>query len=79
MCDVWREACFSQKMFNNELNMDLTLWTIIKKTVHWVETHWLSDKKKFCIQLSVKKDMLTSFWDTKGPIIIYFLEKRCKT
>ena len=32
-------------------------------------------KKKFCMQLSIKKVMLTEFWDIKRPITIHFLEK----
>ena len=33
-------------------------------------------KEKFWVQWSVKKFMLTAFWDMKGPIDIDFLEKR---
>ena len=32
-------------------------------------------RKKFLVQLSVKKIMLTVFWDMKGPITIDILEK----
>ena len=31
-------------------------------------------KKKFCVQWSVKKVMLTVFWDVKGLITFDFLE-----
>ena len=34
-----------KKMFTNELNMGLPLWTWVKKTVHAVETHCLSGKE----------------------------------
>ena len=46
MCDVWRKTCFSQKMFTNRLNIGLLLWDWMEKTVHRVETHWLSSKEK---------------------------------
>ena len=46
VCDMFREACFSQKMFPNELNMGLPLYDWVKKTLHRMETHWLSDKEK---------------------------------
>ena len=41
----------------------------VEKTVHWVETHWLSDKVP---DVAV---MLTVFWDMKVSISIDFLEK----
>ena len=31
--------------------------------------------KKFWVQQSLKKVMLTVFWDMKGPITVDFLEK----
>ena len=31
-----------KQMFTNELNMGLPLWARIEKSVHGVETHWLS-------------------------------------
>ena len=47
MCNVYGEACFSKKkMFTNGLNMGLTLWAWTEKTVHGIETHWLSCKEK---------------------------------
>ena len=73
MCDAYREACFSQKKFMNRLNMGLLLWAI----VHWLESHWLSGKKKFQTQQSEKKNMLTVFWDMKNPITIDFSWKKC--
>ena len=66
MCDVYREACFSQNMFTNWLNMGLPPGTCVKNTVHEVE-----------IQLTLqqrKSSMLTIFWDIKGPITIDFLK-----
>ena len=47
--------------------------TSVEKTVHKVETHWLSAKEK--VLGAVKKVMLTEFWDMKGPTTIDFLEK----
>ena len=46
MCDVYREESFSKKNFTNRLDMSFPIWAQVKKTVHWVETHWLSDKEK---------------------------------
>ena len=59
ICDVHREACFSQKMFTNQLNMGLPLWTRVDKTVHRVEAHWLSIKKKFHPQSRL-------YWQSSG-------------
>ena len=53
--------------------MDLT-WLYHYKTVHGVETYF-PVKKTFWAQQSVKKVMLTIFWDMKGTIAIDFLEK----
>ena len=39
MCDMFREACFSPKMFPNQLNMGLPLRARNKKTFFGVETH----------------------------------------
>ena len=51
MCDLYEKVGFSQKMFSNELSMNLPLWTRFEKAVHEVETHWLSPvKKKFLAQ-----------------------------
>ena len=46
MCDVYGKVCFSQKMFANGLNMGLSLWVRIEKTVHGVKAHWHSGKEK---------------------------------
>ena len=43
-------------------------------SMEWKHTDTLV-KKKFWVQQSVKKVMLTVFLDMKGPIIIDFLEK----
>ena len=59
-------------MFTNGLNMGLPLQTRIKKTVKWKHPDSLI-KKKFWVQWSVKKVMLTIFCDMKEPVIIDFL------
>ena len=46
MCSVYREACFSLKMFTQQLNMGLPLLALVEKTVNGVETHRLSGKEK---------------------------------
>ena len=46
ICNVFREACFSQRMFTNELVIGLPLWVWIKKTVYGEKIHWLSGKEK---------------------------------
>ena len=46
MCDVYKEAHFSQKMFTNGLTLDLPRQALVEKTVDGVETHWLSGLKK---------------------------------
>ena len=51
MCDVYWKAGFSQE--KKCLQMGL-IWAWVKKTVHGVETYWLSSKKKFWVQQSVK-------------------------
>ena len=45
MC-VYREVCFSQKMFTNRLKICLLLWAWVEKTVTGIETHWLSGIEK---------------------------------
>ena len=45
MCDMYREASLDQKMFTNGLNVGLPLQAWVKKTVHGVETWWLSSKE----------------------------------
>ena len=61
-------------MFTNGLNVGFLLRAQIKQSVHWVETHCFTGN--FLAQWSVKKLMLTVFWDIKGPFItIDFLEK----
>ena len=42
-----------------------------RQSVEWKITDSLA-QKKFCVQCSVKKVMLTEFWDMKGRIIIDF-------
>ena len=46
MCDVYREACSSYKMFPNGLNFDVALQAWVEETVHEVETHRLPSKEQ---------------------------------
>ena len=46
MLDVYKEKCFSQKIFTNELNMGLPLRINVKKIIKGVEIRWLSSKEK---------------------------------
>ena len=56
MCNTYKEACFSQKIFTNGLNMVWSLWAWVEKQVHGVETHWLSGKEKFLDAVVSKED-----------------------
>ena len=69
MWDLYREAGFSQKPFYRWAKHRFTT------TVHVVETPWLSGKEKFLAQQSIKKIILTVFWDMKIDIIYDMLEK----
>ena len=44
--------------------------------MEWKHTDSPVKKKRFQVQWSVKKVMLTVFWDMKGRITIDFLEKK---
>ena len=59
-----------KKIFINGLNMGLLLWAWVENIVHKVKHTDSSVKEKLQVQWSVKKVMLTMFWDKKGPIII---------
>ena len=50
------EACFRKKMLKNALNIGLTQWALVKMTVHWTETYWLSAKEKLLGATVSKKD-----------------------
>ena len=43
---MYEKACFSKKIFTNNLNTSLPPWTYVGKTIHGVETHWFSGKEK---------------------------------
>ena len=76
VCDVYREAWVSQKMFPNKLNMDLPLWDWVEKTVHGVEIHWLFGKEKVLGTVISKEGHADIFLrHEKKPITIDFLEK----
>ena len=56
--NVWcaRRNMFYSKMFTNEQNILLPLGARVKKTVHEVETHWLSGKKQVQETVIIKED-----------------------
>ena len=56
-----------KQKFTNELNMDSLLQAWVKKTIHWVKTHWLSGKDKVLCAVVSK--------DKRGPTNVNFLEK----
>ena len=64
-----------QKMLTNGLNMGLPLRARVKKTVHGVETHWLSGKEKVLgAAVSKESHAGTVFYDMKC-LSIDFLEE----
>ena len=74
MCDVYGETCFCPKNVYKWANMGLPLHIWVENTLHVVDTD-SSVKKKFWAQQSVKKVMLTVFWNIKGPYATDFFEK----
>ena len=81
MIDIYGETSFGQKMFTNELNMDLPLlWVQVKKTVHRMETLWLSVKEKVLAAAVNKEGSADLFWDTKRNHYYWFPWKwfKCK-
>ena len=46
--NIWgmEKHIFSHKMFTKGEHIDLSLWARVEKTIHGVETHWLSRKEK---------------------------------
>ena len=75
MCDVYGEACFSLKIFTNGLNMDFSSRALIQKTVHKVETQWVSGKEKVPGAAVSQERWTNCFFNKKGTISIDFLEK----
>ena len=74
MYDVNGEAHFNKKMFGNRLKMVCHNELVSKRqSMEWKHTD--SQVKKFRALWSVKKIMLTAFWDMKGLITNDFLEK----
>ena len=61
---------YIKKKLTNGLNMGLSLRSWGKKTVYGVETHGLFDKEKIRMQPSVKKMILTVFWDIIAFLVI---------
>ena len=75
-CVMFREKyVLLKRCFTHGLNISLSPWAWVEKTVHGVETCWHTGKEKFQMKRSVKKDMLTMIRDTKGLITINILEK----
>ena len=73
MCGVYKEKqVLVKNILTNGLNMSLTLWSRVKKTIEWKHTSTV--KKKFQVQQSIKKVMLTMFWTWKDPSL---LSKMC--
>ena len=75
MCVVNDEGCLAKKNLTNQLNTDLLRQELIEKTINGIEKQIFFQEKKFRIQWSEKKIMLTMFWDMKGSMTIDFLEK----
>ena len=75
--DVYREACFSQRILKNGLNIDLPLWKLEWNRQSMVWKHTDSQvKKMFLAQESVKKVILIIlFKDMKELITSDFFEK----
>ena len=64
-----------KKNFTNELNVYVPLRYWMKKKFHTEGMHWFLIKKKFHVQLSVKYEMLTIFWEMIRYFIMYLLEE----
>ena len=73
MYDVYREACFIQKNVYKWAKHEFATMSK-RKSMEWTHIDFLV-KKRFWMQLSVKKVMLTVFLDLKEPTTIDFLEK----
>ena len=73
MCDVYREACFSFKIFAIVLNMGLLQRARVEKTIREAETYWLSIKET--VLETVNKEVHNVFWDMKGLITFDFPAK----
>ena len=71
MCDVYRETCFSQRnLYKLACHNNLKLK---RQSIVWKHNN-SPVKKKFQVQQSVKKVMLSVFWNRKEPIPIDFFE-----
>ena len=66
-----------KKMFTNRLNIGLPLCAWIEKTIHGVETHWLSDKEKVQGAGINEEEYADRLLWQKEPIINRFLKKMC--
>ena len=65
-----------KEMLTNRLNTGLQLRVWVEKSIHEVETHWLSGKEKVLGEaVSTEDHAISISWDMKGPITIEFLEK----
>ena len=77
MSDVYGEAYFVEIIFTNGWLRWLRAW--VENTDYRLETYLPPVKKKFLEQRSVKKVILTVFWNMKEPITLDFLEKKVAT
>ena len=77
MCDEYGEAYFNWKIFTNELNMGLQLWSWVEKTVHGVKTHWLSNKEKVPGRVISKEGHANSLLGHEITHQFWFCWKRC--
>ena len=57
----------------------MTNLSLKDKSIEWKHTDSGKKKKKFVEQLSVKKVMLTVFWEMKGLTSFDFFENRCNS
>ena len=77
MCDIFGEVYFSQKIFTNELNMGLSLWTQVEKAGHGVETYWPSVKEKVSVKAVSKEGQADSLLEHEKTSYNCFSCSRC--
>ena len=82
VCDVYEKAYFKIVYKNvksteecmvctkEHVRNRLSLRAWVEKMLHWLKIHLFFVEEKFRVQWSVKKSMLTIFWDMKRPITI---------
>ena len=77
MHGVYWEAYFSQRIFSNGLNMGLPIQAWVDKSVHRVETYWLSGKEKVPGTAISKEGHADSFLRHEMTHYCWFPWKRC--